>query len=410
MRAFVLVVILAVVGSSASAQDLPDPPACGAFKENKTGEDPACDAAIAREADPAAKSMLLYRRAYMVIDRHNFATYPKALTDLDEAIRLLPTNYHALHERAYVYNEYGRWTDALRDIDARIALMPRHADGYQERAMAHFHLGDLLGFYGDDNAVVLLRPKTAMPLIQRAVAATWLGQFDDAKKDLDAAMGISPTDDEKGQIDAERDDIAAMLRTSKAGAAACTDSNASDPSHNATFVGDCTTAFLKAVTNKTKAEALTRRSRGWLASGNEWAARQDAIVAAGLDTENPDTHTNLAFAYMRDRQSTGATWEFDRSIALKPTAIAYAGRAQAKLNLKDVEGALADAKKSLEVHPTALGSWVMGDAIFAHSKSYAEAKNYWVSAWRLGARDDRLIHILKDAGIPIPPPDANPEK
>lgn len=172
MRALFVALALAAITVGARADDLPNPADCAKFNENKMGGDAACDAAIAAEKDPAVKSVLLYRRAYMIIDRHDFSTYPKALADLSEAIRLLPSNWRALHERAYLYNEYGRWSEALADLDTRIALMPAQANGYQERAMARLHLGDLIGHYGDINATVKLRPNTVAPLIARADAAT----------------------------------------------------------------------------------------------------------------------------------------------------------------------------------------------------------------------------------------------
>lgn len=133
-------------------------------------------------------------------------------------------------------------------------------------------------------------------------------------------------------------------------------------------------------------------------------------MAAALDPDNPNTHTNLAFAYMRDRHSTGAIWEFDRSIAIKPTFTAYAGRASAKYNLHDLDGAFADAKKSFEIEPNMLALWVLGDVVYEKSKSYDEAKSFWIGAYRLGSRDDRLIQRLKDAGVPIPPPEDAPKK
>jgi len=391
--------------AAAHAGEPPDPDACANYKVIKTGNDAACDAAIAAETNPAEKSVLLYRRAYIIIDRQDFRTYPKAQDDLTEAIRLLPTNYFALRERAYLYNEYGRWADALKDIDAGIALKPQEFGGYQERSMTDLNLGNLAAYYDDNNTLVLLQPKKVSVLIMRAVAATWLGRFDDAKRDLDTAAAQSPTDDEKDQIAAERDDISIMQHRSNQGASACTDAGAADPGQKPTFVGDCTEAFLKAGDAKTKADALTLRSLGWMAVSSDWSARQDSIVAAGLAPGNGAMHSNLGFAWSRSGDYTAATREFDRSIALKPTAITYAGRGAAKLGLHNNDGAFADGKKSFEIKPNALALWVVGDAVFERSKSYDEAKSFWIGAWRLGSRDDRLIQRLKDAGVPIPPPD-----
>ena len=84
MRIVACALVVMAFGFTAHAGDFPDPPGCAGFNTNKTGSDSDCDAAIAKETDPAAKSVLLYRRAYMIIDRHDFKTYSKALEDLSE--------------------------------------------------------------------------------------------------------------------------------------------------------------------------------------------------------------------------------------------------------------------------------------------------------------------------------------
>ena len=155
MRIGFLVLLAAMAASPVVAAELPNPPGCAGYTSNNAGDDPACDAAIAKEADPKLKSVMLVRRAYMEDAAGNFATYPKALANLDEAISLWPDNWQALHERGYLYNEYGRWKDAEADLDRQIELNPALFDGYQERAMARFALGDLTGTEEDRNTVAV---------------------------------------------------------------------------------------------------------------------------------------------------------------------------------------------------------------------------------------------------------------
>lgn len=149
---------------------------------------------------------------------------------------------------------------------------------------------------------------------------------------------------------------------------------------------------------------------GWLAFGDDWEARQDAIVAAALDPESPEMRANLAFAYLRTDEAVVASREFDRSIALKPTFVAYGGRAQAKLMLNDIDGALADAKKSIAIEPNVIGLTAMGDATFAKTKSYDKAKPFWIAAWRQGSHSDYLAGRLKEAGVPVSPPEEAAQK
>lgn len=403
------------VASSACAAELPDPAACANYRQVKTSADADCDAAIAKETDPAVKSVLLFRRAYMIIDQRNFKTYPKALADLDQAIRLMPGNWLALQERAYLHNEFGRWAEALKDIDAKIALHPQAFNGYQERAMSRFHLGDLKGSFDDRNTVVLMQPGVAGPLVARAEARLWLGKFDEAKADLDAADAMAARKeggDVQKHIEEVRAELSLLTKTSgrTPAAQACAEAEKSGDFAREGLVGDCTRAFLDARTPKEKADALTLRAIARVsATQDTTSAVGDHTIAAALDPDNSVPHANLGFAYMAAHHSTAAIAEFDRSIALEPTFIAYAGRASAKSNLGDTDGAFADAKKSLEFQPNELALTVLGDCVHERTGSYEKAKKYWIEAYRLGDRDDGLIERLKAAGVPIPPPDDPPK-
>jgi tetratricopeptide (TPR) repeat protein len=398
------------------AAELPSPAACASYSTNRTGGDADCDAAIAKESDPAVKSVLLFRRAYMEDALGDFSTYPKALADLDEAIRLEPTNFMALHERAYLYNEYGRWADALKDIDAQIALKPQFFDGYQERAMSRFYLGDLQGAFEDRNTVVMLQPGMAGPLIGRAVAAIWLGCFEAAGKELNDAAGLAAkTGDTDAAQDIERFRADLILQSKTSGkapaSAACTDADKAGDFGRKELIGDCTRAFLDGKTAREKADALTIRATARLVGSQDVnGSTTDYRIAAALDPENAGAHSNVGFAYLRLRHSTAAVWEFDRSIALKPDFYNYAGRAEAKYNLNELDSAIADAKKSLEIKQNDVALIVLGDSYHAKTKSYDEAKKYWIEAYRMGDRGDDLIARLKEAGVPIPPPEEEPAK
>ena len=72
--------------------------------------------------------------------------------------------------------------------------------------------------------------------------------------------------------------------------------------------------------------------------------------------------------------------------------------------MHDLDGAWADTKKSFEMEPNFLALWIAGNIVYARTKSTDEAKKYWIWAWHMGGRDDRLVDKLKKAGVPIPPP------
>jgi len=410
MRAkyFALAFFTALPLGAQAEEPFPTPEGCSSYAGNKTGGDANCDAAIAKETNPEAKSVMLFRRAYMEDAAGDFKTYPTALTDLDEAIKLWPQNVQALHERGYLYNEYGRWKDAEANLDAQIRLTPNGSQGYQERALARFNLGDLQGTFDDRNTAAILDPENPSNYMARADAAIWTGNFALAQKDIAKAVELSPADKKKDispLADKKRALIAFWTQTSTSGAAGCMNAEKAGDMTRANLIGDCTLAFFAATTPAAKADALTVRSMAWLvAKSDEENAASDNIVAAAIDP-SPGNLSNLGYAYMRVHHSAAAIEEFNRSIVLQPNFANYAGRANAKLNLSDYKGAAEDAQKSNDMKPNEAALTILGDCAYATKKSFDEAKPYWIAAYHLGDRDDGLIARLKEAGVPIPPPD-----
>lgn len=397
----------------AKAADAPDPAGCADYAANKSGGDAACDAAIAKESDPTAKSVMLFRRAYMEDAAGDFAKYPKALADLDAAIKLWPENFLALHERAYLHNEYGHWREAEKDLDVQIRLKPGLADGYVERALARFKLGALDGMTEDADAAVMLAPAKPGNYILRARAALWHGRFDAARADLDKAQALAGPAGDGGtaqQAEKLRAQMAAWTKRSANpdAQAACREADEKGDYSAEGLIGDCTRAFLDARTPKDRADMLTDRAMAWLMGpGDEDQSTADSAMAAAIDPSDTNL-SNLGFAYMRVRHSSAAIEQFDRSIALKPDFYNYAGRASAKSNVGDYDGAIADAKASLAIRNNDLALIVEGDAVYAQTKSYDKAKPFWIAAWRAGGRDDGIKERLKEAGVPVPPPDGAP--
>jgi tetratricopeptide (TPR) repeat protein len=388
---------------------LPNPPGCADYQKNATGTaDADCNAAIDHETDPAAKSMLLFRRAFIEDAPGDFSKYGAALSDLDLSIKLYPQNWASLHERAYIYVEYGRWADAQADLDAQIVIDKNDPAAFRERALARFHLGDLRGSYDDRDASIAAGDRDYGAYLARARAGMWLGRFGDAKSDIALAQQMAD-DKAAGEIDALQAELALWATTSSAAAQGCVLKDMPSSDDNKNLVGDCTRAFLDATTGKARADALTSRSEAWLIlqrDTDKWV--RDLEIAAALDPENAGVLSNLGYAYVRQRHSTAALPLFDRSVALEPAYYNYAGRASAKAGLGDIDGALADARKSYELRPNDIALTVLGDMTYAKTKSYDKAKPFWIAAYHLGDRDDGLIARLKDAGVPIPPPDAKP--
>jgi tetratricopeptide (TPR) repeat protein len=410
-RLLVAVLLLSCPSIGEAAPQFPDPAGCANYREIKTGvADSECDAAIASETDPRAKSMMLFRRAYIKDATGNFANYDSAIADLTEAIRLAPDNSAAFHERGYIEIELGEADKAAADLDMSIKLAPDEPSGYDERALARFMLGDLQGQLEDRDQALKLAPGDFVRLVVRARSLMWLGRFDDASLDIQKAEDIA-----KESGDAERlksiDELDKDFKrwTTKSdnadeGRRACIDARQESDFLKGTFIGDCTRAFLTAATNGEKAEALTNRASGLeLWKQSRAAALDDARIAAAIDPANPDWQFNLGswlVAVGRDRE---ALPHLELAIAKKPTSFAYATRAEANYDLGDARAAFADAKKSVEIEPNELALTVLGDLVYEKLKDQKAAAEYWLDAYSLGDRDDGLKARLAKVGVSWPP-------
>jgi tetratricopeptide (TPR) repeat protein len=396
--AMALLCAVGAVSAGAPASAVPPPKsACAQLTSD-------CDAAIAAERDPKARSVLLLRRGYL---KNGLARYLEALPDLDTAVALDPANANALHERAYAESSLMRYADALRDLDAQARLTPTSPDVYQERAFSRLHTADLQGALDDWSQVARLRPG-ATALQGRANAEMWLGRFDKAAADLKTALGLARAAGDNDAVQAIQRAQAALALWQTTSPGPLPDLNCDAADRKGVFgqpglIGDCTAAFLHARTGTQKATALTTRAAAWwFGQHDPLSGRPDQEMAVAVDPGNPSWRANLGFVYLRGRHSWEALQQFDRSIALKPTFASLAGRAAARYNLGDQAGALADARSSNALRANDVALTVLGDVALSAQHRPQTARAYWLAAYRLGGRDDGLTARLRQVGVDAP--------
>jgi len=361
----------------------------------------ACDAAIAAATDPRVKAELLYRSAYAYNEHQGYFDAERAL---QEATRLDPTHAHAWQELSFTENALGNYAPAEQAADRAIALAPDSSQPFQERGMARHYRGNLEGAYADRDRIVRMNPEDGDARLGRALDALWLGRFDQAAADLDAAASRARDDPQRQRIERWRN-VLRLWRTRSGAAdpaAACVWPGSDDILRRPGFIGDCTAAFLAEAAPARRADFLTFRALAWLvAAQDREASTEDRAIAAALDPGNPDMHANLGFSYLEVRHSWAAAREFERALAIREGWMALAGRAAAKYNLHDPQGALADARRSFELQPNELALTVLGDLSRDRGDS-AGAKRFWMGAYHLGDRDDGLIERLRSIGVAHP--------
>jgi tetratricopeptide (TPR) repeat protein len=400
MRAVLLTILVLMSGGAHAAE-----PGCPRDQPMDKPEWLAnCNAAIAAEQDPRRLADLLLGRAYFAVEQYR---YDDALVDLDEALKQYPDCAGCLHERGYVHGEMGNYALAIADLDREIRITPQSASAYGERAYARKYSGDLAGAHADRVRELEMQPDSLDALLARGEAAMWLGRFDEAVKDTKRAQSAAKKAGDRQtreRASQQLEDIQLWRTTSKGQGSGerCVIRESLDASGPRTLIGDCTRAFLEATNGAAKAEALTTRSTAWLVlMESPDRAATDLRIAAGLDPANHARYINLGFAYITVRHSTAAKHEFDRALALQRSWLALAGRASARKNMGDLQGAEEDATTSMELEPNLAAAWVLGELAY-ESGDRERAKSMYLIAYRLGSRDDRLMERFKQLGVTDP--------
>jgi len=239
----------------------------------------------------------------------------------------------------------------------------------------------------------------------RAEDLLFAGRFADARADIAHAEARAAATDDKAVRDTAarlRKRLALMTEGAEANPGKiCKEADKKGDFSRRNLVATCTAAYLAAPTNQAKAEVLTTRSVAWLVSDDDADATFDRQMAVALDPGNADWHANLGFAYVRSSHSWAGEREFNLSLAIKESWAALGGRAWARFNLRKIDGAFADAKKSFEIHPNEIALTVLGD-IARDQKDMKGAKLYWMGAWHLGDHGEDLLTRLKSIGVTNP--------
>ena len=135
----------------------------------------------------------------------------------------------------------------------------------------------------------------------------------------------------------------------------------------------------------------------WAEAELIFAALMAEKESAGIPADGNIIHDHAVCVFQQGRTKE-ALQAFDRAVALEPHhAYRYASRAWIKAAMNDVDGAIADYKKALELDPE--------DAITLNNLGLLE-EQYGLrkSAQEKFRRADTLMGILKDAGVDPPAP------
>lgn len=138
-----------------------------------------------------AKVLLLRGKAYgQTVD------FERCLADVEEAIRLDPTNAFAVGARGDVYFAKKDYERALADYTKAVSLDPNYALAYTARGMVYIATGDLDRAMADFEQATRLQPALAAGLYWRGIAKRLNGDAAAGEADIAAAKKIDPDVDQ----------------------------------------------------------------------------------------------------------------------------------------------------------------------------------------------------------------------
>ncbi|HSW44430.1 MAG TPA: tetratricopeptide repeat protein [Phycisphaerae bacterium] len=111
--------------------------------------------------------------------------YDRAIADFNKAIELKPDFAEAYYNRGTIYHGLQDYDRAIADFSRTISLKPDFAEAYINRGVAYGDTRDYNRAILDYNRAIELKPEDPDAYNNRAVSHYWLGQYAQARADLE---------------------------------------------------------------------------------------------------------------------------------------------------------------------------------------------------------------------------------
>jgi len=118
----------------------------------------------------------------------------EALLDFEDALRLNPKRWRAIHNRGVLAAQAGRFDDAFDDFNRTIEINPKFAKAYSNRATLYVQADKLELASEDYRQAIANDPDLAVAHKGRGHVCHSLGQYDLSIQHYDAAMLLAPND------------------------------------------------------------------------------------------------------------------------------------------------------------------------------------------------------------------------
>jgi len=283
-------------------------------------------------------------RAYFYASQSDYA---HALEDYDQALKINPKDPVVYDNRAIMLHTMGERDKAIADFSRAIALDPQDRIAYSNRATLYLGSGEINLAIADLSEVIRAEPGNGMAAYNRGTAFERSGQIDKAVEDYRAAVRLQP---------AFAPASAALGRLLKD----------KDPN-------EAIAELSAAIRLDPKSPALRSRAILYLALARFDDALQDFDRVIANDGSDSLAFLDRGVAQEKLGNLDGAIHDYGRSIELAPMAPTYVNRGNALVHLQQTDKALADFNAALALEPRNLAA-LMGRAQASYArKSMSES-------------------------------------
>ena len=270
----------------------------------------------------------------------------RAISDLNEAIRLKPNYAEAYNMRGNAYANKKDYDIALSDFNEAIRLKPNFAEAYSDRGITYAYKGNYDKTLSDLNKAIRLNPKYARAYYHRGYVYSIKGDHNKAISDCNEAIRLKPDDTAygyRGYVYGIKGD------------------------HNKA-ISDYTEAIRL---NPNLAKTYARRGLAYYNKGDYDNAIYDYSEAIRLNPNDEKAYFNRGLAYVIKKDYDSAISDFDETIRLNPNdAKAYINRGLMYDKKEDYDSVISDYSEAIRLKPD------YADAYLARGLMYAEKKDY----------------------------------
>jgi tetratricopeptide (TPR) repeat protein len=161
------------------------------IRQGKNGEALKTDEEVLKNdpKDPEAKGL----KATYLLDQGNVS---QALTDLQTVVTARPNNFVARFNLGRAHFARGEYEQARQDFDAAIQLRPDYIPARLAQTQVAMIRGDNAGADHDADQLLAIAPNSIQGRVMKAAALSRLGQYDEARKLLEAVLDKAPKQEE----------------------------------------------------------------------------------------------------------------------------------------------------------------------------------------------------------------------